>query len=289
MAFLVEVALTDKSRTTVKQLLHDRFISVNEEPTTQWDKPLSVGDVVTLHAAPLPTKLAHKLVDILWQDEHFVMIHKLPGIPTVRSGVERDKTVMEIVSEHLKKFNPRTKVFLLNRIDKDSAGFVLMAKNEDIQAEMTERWDKYVQRQQFAVVIEGHLANAEGLLLAPAPPKENKSRTNPRSQGGLTAGEARYRTLATSETGTLLTITLQRGRNNRLRRQFTELSRPIIGDWRNGSKRKDLGYVALETTAFSFVHPITGRKLDFDQPIPSTFRKLLKADLQAPPSTKKNI
>lgn len=279
LAYLVEVALADKSRTTIKQLLHDRFISVNEQPTTQWDLSLKAGDTVTLHPTPLPAQLNHKQVDILWQDEYLVMIHKAAGIPTVASGQERDKTALEIVSEHLKKFNPRAKVFLLNRIDKDSQGFVLMAKTSEMQAEMTSYWDKYVQRQQFAVAIEGHLAEPEGYLAAPTA-QSDKRKPSYKVQGGVTAGEARYRTLMTTDTGSLLSVSLQRGRNNRLRKQFAELKRPILGDWRNGSKRKDIGCVALETTAFSFIHPITGRRYDFDQPIHGNFRRWLRQTVE---------
>lgn len=277
LAYLTQVALKDRSRTTVKQLLHDRFVSVNEQPTTQWDYALKCGDVVTLHPTPLPTTLSNKLVEILWQDDYLIMVHKRAGIPTVRSGQERDKTTMEVISEHLKKFNPHAKVYLLNRIDKDSTGFVLMAKSTEMQEEMTNNWDRYVTHQQFAVAIEGHLAEPEGYLAAPSTSSQtDKRKPSRRVQGGASAGEARYRTLMTTEAGSLLGITLLRGRNNRLRRQFAELKRPILGDWRNGSPRKDLGFVALETTAFSFVHPITGTKYNFDQPVPGNFRRLLK-------------
>lgn len=276
LAYLCRYALKERSRTTVKQLLGDRYISVNGQPTTQWDLPLAAEDTVTLHPAPLPTTLSHKLVDILWQDEHLVLIHKSVGIPTVASGEERDETVMQVVSKHLKKFDPRAKVFLLNRIDKDSAGFVLMAKTQALQEEMSERWSKYVVRQQFAVVVEGVMPEREGFL-APPSQEDNKGRKpSRRVQGSLTAGQARYRCLQQGELGTLLVVELLEGRNNRLRRQFAELRRPIMGDWRNGSKHQELGMVALESMAFAFVHPKTGKRYDFDQPIPGKFRRILK-------------
>lgn len=274
LEYLTTVALAEKSRTTIKQLLHDRFISVNGVPMTQWDYPLEVGNIVTLHPTPLPASLTHKHVEILWQDDHLVMIHKRAGIPTVASGEERDETALRVISDYLKKFNPRAKVYLLNRIDKDSLGFVLMAKSAELQEEMTNHWDKYIQRQQFAIVVEGQMLDDEGQLFAPETSDE-KRRPSRKVSGGLTAGQARYRVLQSTELGSLLSISLERGRNNRLRRQLSELKRPIMGDWRNGSKRKDLGFVALETTVFSFVHPITGKRLDFDQPIPGNFRRLL--------------
>ncbi|MDO4692307.1 MAG: pseudouridine synthase [Porphyromonadaceae bacterium] len=279
--FLTEYALKDRSRTTVKQLLHDRFISVNEEPTTQFDRMLCRGDKVVLHPTPLPAKLTHPLVDILWQDDELIMIHKGAGIPTVSSGMERDRTAMQIISEHLKKFNPRAKVFLLNRVDKDSAGFVLMAKSAELQAEITEHWEDYILSQTFAVAIEGEPREAEGNLAPPSDDKDlrhkSKRMTDKRqSEGRDQAGLAHYRLVSNTPVGSLLIVELKSGRNNRLRKQFAALKTPILGDWRNGSRRKDLGRVALETIAFSFVHPATGKRYDFDQPIPTEFRKWLR-------------
>ncbi|MDY5857926.1 MAG: pseudouridine synthase [Porphyromonas sp.] len=276
LAFLTQYALKDRSRTTVKQLLGDRYISVNGEATTQWDYALSVGDRVVLHPAPLPTTLHHRLVDILWQDEDLILIHKAAGIPTVASGEERDETAMQVVSKHLKKFNPRAKVFLLNRIDKDCSGFVLMAKTPALQAEMSEHWGRYVLRQQFVLVAEGQMPDSEGYLAAPSNEDPKGRKPSRHVRGSETAGQARYRCLQQTELGALVVVELLEGRNNRLRRQMSALKRPIMGDWRNGSKRKDLGMVALESMAFSFVHPKSKRRYDFDQPIPGKFRRLLK-------------
>lgn len=294
MAFLIGHALRDRSRTTIKQLLHDRFISVNGEPTTQFDTLLRRGDVVVLHPAPLPERLRHPLVDILWQDEELILVHKAAGIPTVASGQERDKTLIQLLSEHLKKFNPRAKVYLLNRIDKDSAGFVLMAKSERLQAEMTEHWDKYVPTQIFAVAIEGEMSEGEGYLAPPradqeAKGKDKKSAKYLRKGGDETPSEeghglAYYRVISKTSTASLLVVELKSGRNNRLRKQFASLRRPIIGDWRAGSPRRDLGRVALETIAISLVHPTTGKQYHFDQPIPAQMRKWMRQPVLMKPT-----
>lgn len=277
LAFLCNYALQDKSRTSVKQLLGDRYISVNNVATTQWDYALQSGDVVTLNPRPLPTELHHKQVDIIWQDEHLVLIHKSSGIPTVASGEEKDITAMQVVSKHLKKFNPHAKVFLLNRIDKDSAGFVLMAKTTALQKEITDHWNKYILHQTFAVVVEGKLSQNEGYLAAPMDEDKLKHRkTSQKGEGASTAGQARYRCLNQTELGALLRVELISGRNNRLRKQFAQMRCPIVGDWRNGSSRKSLGYVALDSISFGFIHPITGKRYNFEQPISGRFRRLLK-------------
>ena len=87
----------------------------------------------------------------------------------------------------------------------------------------------------------------------------------------------------------LVSVALLTGRNNRLRRQFAQLRLPIAGDWRNGSTEKELGRVALEGTHLSFVHPVTGKLLEFRQPIPPLFRKLVKGAQVATKNPKKTV
>lgn len=297
LAFLIE-ALPDKSRTTVKQLLHDRFIAIGTEPTTQFDAPLQPGDTVNIHPAPLPKTLTHKQIEILYQDEYLLVIHKEAGLPTVASGEEKDKTALRLLSEHLKSFNPLAKVYHINRLDKDCAGFVVFAKSAELQRELSDHWQNYVRQQLFAAVLEGAPRESEGILMPPAPEEKKgkgkdsgakmarTTRSTPRSEEDQAAGRAEWHIISEGNGRTLLSISLLAGRNNRLRRQLSALRLPIVGDWRNGSPEKDLGRVALEGTRLSFVHPVTKKLLDFRQPIPPLFRKLLKSTAPRPRAAK---
>lgn len=286
----LQLALPEKSRTTIKQLLHDRFIAIGIEPTTQFDAPLQAGDIVTIHPAPLPKKLAHKLIEVLYEDEYLIVLHKAAGVPTVASGEEKDKTVLRLLAEHHKSFNPLAKIYHINRLDKDSAGFVVFAKSRQLQHELTDNWGKYVRQQQFVAVLEGLPQERSGLLVPPAPedPKKDKSKgknkgktrdaiKKPRTDEDRAAGRAEWHIIGSGPQRCLVSISLLTGRNNRLRKQFALLRLPIVGDWRNGSAEKDLGQVALEGTHLSFVHPVTKKLLEVRQPIPPLFRRLVKA------------
>ena len=198
--------LPDKSRTTVKQLLHDRFIAIGMEPTTQFDAPLRAGDVVSIHPTPLPKKLSHPQIDIIYQDEYLIVVRKEVGIPTVASGEEKDVTALRLLSNHLKSFNPLAKVYHVTRLDKDSAGFVVFAKSKELQTRLTENWHQYCRHQQFAAAIEGELNPSEGLLHAPTPreaqnstSKVKKAQNSPHQEAN-SAGKAGYRTLSSRVT-----------------------------------------------------------------------------------------
>ena len=285
LPFLLQ-ALSDKSRTTVKQLLHDRFIAIGNEPTTQFDAPLKAGDIVQVHPAPLPKQLHHTQLNVLYQDEWLVVVYKDAGLPTVASGEEKDKTVLRLLSEHLKSFNPLAKVYHVNRLDKDSAGIVVFAKSKELQQELSEHWGRYVRSQHFTAVVEGHLSPEQGTLTPPAPQEDTKGkkglRTKRRGKASdeeqlSQAGLASYRVLSASPERSLVSIELLKGRNNKLRRQFAALRCPIVGDWRSGSSEAELGRVALEGTHLTLTHPVTRELLDFRRPIPPLFRKLLRS------------
>ena len=285
LPFLLQ-ALSDKSRTTVKQLLHDRFIAIGNEPTTQFDAQLKAGDIVQVHPAPLPKQLHHTQLNVLYQDEWLVVVHKDAGLPTVASGEEKDKTVLRLLSEHLKSFNPLAKVYHVNRLDKDSAGIVVFTKSKELQQELSEHWGRYVRSQHFTAIVEGHLSPEQGTLTPPAPQEDTKGkkglRTKRRGKASdeeqlSQAGLASYRVLSTSPKRSLVSIELLKGRNNKLRRQFAALHCPIVGDWRSGSSETELGRVALEGTHLTLTHPVTRQELDFRRPIPPLFRKLLRS------------
>lgn len=274
MDFLLFDAMSDQSRTTVKQILRDRFISVGGHAVTQHDYKLNVGDVVCLNATPMPEGLNHPKIKILWQDEYLIMISKDAGVPTVASGNEKDRTALRIVSDHLKKFDHRAKVFMLNRLDKDSAGLVLMAKTQEIQNDFISHWENYVVKQEFLVAVEGSKLEKDGILAPPEHEDDNNithTRRHPRINRhndpfGMEAGRASYKVIKYGDVCSLLFVKLEAGRNNQLRKQFKSLNIPIAGDWRNGSTFKQLGRVALQGVTFSFIHPIDRQERTFRMP-----------------------
>lgn len=295
--YLQITALPERSKTTVKQLMRDRFFSVNGKPEVQHNLPLAPGDVVVLHQAPLPDTLHHPQVEILYQDDYLVVANKQPGISTIASGVNTRFTAMKIISEHLKMFDPTAKLFMLNRLDRESQGLVMFAKNRTVQQEIINNWHKYVLEQRFLVVIEGKMEDPEGDLLPPEHPNASKKKTTPKHknapEGALTAeeiaelGTASYKVLKEGPLCSMLDIRLDKGRNNQLRKQFREMESPVAGDHHNGSMFKDLGMIALKGSIIKMKHPITGEDLSFQLEVPSAFKSLVKTAI--PPTSNKSL
>ncbi len=277
LPFLVRM-LKDNSRTSVKQILTRRQVSINGVPTTRHDAELKAGDRVIVHRTQLPEELRHPLVRIIWQDDYFVLVEKKAGVSTVASGVNKDRTALRIVSDHLKQYDPEVKIFMLNRLDKDSAGMVLFAKNKEVQGFVVDKWSKVVLEQRFVMAIEGEMPDAEGTLDPPryqTSIKGKQSRIVAETPSVHSVGTARYKVIRRGAVCSLVEVTLLSGRNNQLRRQMGQLGIPIAGDWRQGSSFRHLDCLALQGTRFVFRHPETGDTQEYKLPLPKLFRRLI--------------
>lgn len=277
LPFLVRM-LKDNSRTSVKQILTRRQVSINGVPTTRHDAELKAGDRVIVHRTQLPEELRHPLVRIIWQDDYFVLVEKKAGVSTVASGVNKDRTALRIVSDHLKQYDPEVKIFMLNRLDKDSAGMVLFAKNKEVQGFVVDKWSKVVLEQRFVMAIEGEMPDAEGTLdpsRYQTSIKGKQSRIVAETPSVHSVGTARYKVIRRGAVCSLVEVTLLSGRNNQLRRQMGQLGIPIAGDWRQGSSFRHLDCLALQGTRFVFRHPETGDTQEYKLPLPKLFRRLI--------------
>ncbi|MDY6122517.1 MAG: pseudouridine synthase [Porphyromonas sp.] len=284
--FLLE-HMPNKSRTTIKQLIRDRFVSVDQTAETLATRLLSRGQVVELHQRSLPDKIHHPLIEILYQDNDIVVCAKKAGISTVASGIDKQHTALRVLSTHLKKYNKDSKLFMLNRLDKDSGGIVLFAKNRDAQAYFTDHWSEIVKQQVYRAVVEGRPSADRGLLLKPQPDqKGQKKRVSAEiivsedrilsKESSESVGVASYKVLKAGPFCSLLEIRLLSGRNNQIRRQMRQAGIPLAGDRHGGSVFPQLGEVALQCTKWVMRHPISGQEMIFTLRTSNLFSRLLK-------------
>ncbi len=288
--FLLRVAMPERSRTTVKQLLRDGYLGVNGERTSQFDRTLGVGDVVTLFPNPKPEDFKHRLLKIAYLDDHIVAVEKQAGISTVASGKDHKNTALRIVSDYLKHVEPGSMLFMLNRLDKDTTGVILFARNPEIQREIINNWRRIVPLQRFMAVAEGQPETDEGLLRGgeAREAKRGGRGTDKRKQTGVPEGigAARYQVMKRGAFCCMMRIDLLKGRNPQIRKQLASLGMPLAGDHHHGSINKKLNAIALAGTRIEFIHPVSHERMVFDMPVPAIFNKLMRTP--APKTTKED-
>lgn len=275
MKFLIG-KFPEKSRTTIKSLLSHKQISVDEMVTTKFDLPLKRGQTVFINKKKTDEKPRFRGMRIVYEDAHLIVIEKGSGLLSMASDTEKSKTAYSMLSEYVKKFDPKNLIFIVHRLDRDTSGLMMFAKSKKVQEILQKDWNASVIERSYVVVAEGVVEKEEGSVTSWL--KENKALVMYSSQTPDDGQKAvtNYKVLRTGKQFTLLEVKLETGRKNQIRVHMKDIGHPVTGDKKYGAKLNPIGQMGLHARVLSFKHPVTGKTLRFDTPIPGKFLKVFK-------------
>lgn len=145
-----------RSRSGAKKLITSGRVSVEGVPTTRAEEQPPTGALITIHTTAPAGPFRHPRLQVVWENEEYVVIYKEAGIPTVNTAHrDRRATALYLLSQHYKKTNPQAKLFMVSRLDRSTAGFVVFAKSAEAKELLVRQWGKLVTEQRFAACIEG--------------------------------------------------------------------------------------------------------------------------------------
>jgi 23S rRNA pseudouridine1911/1915/1917 synthase len=275
MKFLIE-KFPEKSRTTIKSLLAHKQVTVGDMVTTQFDLPLKRGQMVFLNKQKSDEKPRFRGLRIVHEDADIIVIDKASGLLSMASETEKTKTAYSILSEYVKKFDPKNLIFIVHRLDRDTSGLMLFAKSKKVQEILQKDWNDSIIERSYLAVVEGTVEKTEGTIISWL--KENKalvmysSKTPEDGQKAIT----HYKVMKTGNQFSLLDVKLETGRKNQIRVHMKDLGYPVTGDKKYGSKLNPIGQMGLHARVLAFKHPGNGKVLRFDTPIPGKFLKLFR-------------
>lgn len=271
LPFLFEL-LKEQSKTSVKALLSHGQIWVNQQATTQFDTPLHAGDVVTISYNRRKVVFNNPLLNIIYEDDSVIVVNKHEGLLSVSTAKVRERTAFHILSDYLKKSDPRNKLFVLHRLDRDTSGLMMFAKTRAVQEKMQSNWNEMITERTYVAVVEGRPEKDSDLITTQL--KENaEARVYVVADGGKDA-ITRYHLLRTNEKYSLLELNLETGRKNQIRAQMEYIGHPIAGDYKYGAETDPTGRLMLHAQRIYFIHPETGEEMRFDTRIPDSFKSL---------------
>ena len=277
------------SRNNVKTLLSNAQVLVNGTVTSQFDFPLAKDDEVKISKTPLKAELAKakarratatpsrapripRGLSIIYEDADFIAIDKPVGLLSVESDKERD-CAYGLVASYMQSVDKSARPFVLHRIDKETSGVLVFAKNPKVHSMLRLHWNERVKTREYIAVAEGKFeekqARLEGYL------KENKNNLmfvtkDPSGQKAITE----YKVIRESEGYSLLAVEIMTGRKNQIRVQLGDIGHPIVGDDKYGFTKDPLGRLGLHASKLVFDHPVSGEEITISAPAPSTFWKL---------------
>ncbi len=271
LEYLIET-LPQKSRTTIKSYLSHRQIAVNGKTQTAFDYPLAKGDLLVVRKIGEKAQNPNHKIKFIYEDDYIIVIEKKNGLLTMSTGKENEQTAYSILMEHVRHRNPNNRVFIVHRLDRDTSGLLLFAKNEEIQEILQTNWNNDTIKRQYVAVVEGTPEKPADRIVSwlTENTKSLKMQSSPIDNGGKMA-ITNYTTIKSNQRYSLLQISLETGRKNQIRVQLTSIGNPIAGDKRYGARTNPLGRLCLHAQMLSFRHPITHEPMSFDTEIPRSF------------------
>ncbi len=217
-----------------------------------------------------------KKLDIIHEDKELLVINKPSKLLTISTEKEKYHTRYFEASSYIKKQNPRNKIFIVHRLDKETSGIVIFAKNESLKLALQNNWEKLAPLREYIAVVEGGVKNKKGTITNYL--KETKTlqvfdTKNPKD-GKLAI--THYQVLETNKTYSLLKITIQSGRKNQIRVALSSIGHPIVGDKKYQSQKNPYGRLALHASKLKLIHPKTKQEYIFLSKLPKEFERDFK-------------
>ena len=258
----------DASRRSLRQWLAGSRVRVNGAIVLRGDVELDPGDRVELTSAappecPAPLRLVH-------EDDHILVIDKPPGLLTIATDRERERTAYRLLRDWIRQRGARDeRLFVVHRLDRETSGLMVFAKSVATKEHLQAQFAVRTAERHYVALAEGVMRQTEGSFVSRLV-EDRALRVRIAERGGGKEAITRYLVLERRRAATLVELRLVTGRRAQIRAQLAEAGHPIVGDARYGSRTDPIGRLALHATRLAFVHPRGGR-VTFESPLPAAF------------------
>lgn len=247
-------------------------------------KELETGDTVKL-VLPVEEEnpdlaVSDEPLDILYEDDYFLMINKPVGLISVPSPAHRGDTVASRVKGYFLKQDYLHKVVhIVTRLDRYTSGVMLIAKNTLAHSKMGALLDNQELEKYYVALVHGHLEEEEGLIDAPiarSPDSIIERIVSPEGKPSITE----YKAIKRLENDlSFVHLTLHTGRTHQIRVHMSHLDHPLVGDDLYGGSKELLGRQALHCVQYAFLHPFTGERIVVDAPLPEDMQRIVDGEI----------
>lgn len=262
------------SRNRAKALITNRVVLVDNKITTHPLAELKPGQVVQLDRSKHKHSFRSSKLEIIYEDPYLLIIDKYPGLLSMSNNT-RQETVQTILNRYLEKGGGRNTSHLVHRLDRDTSGLMVYAKDVQTQQSLIDGWQNLVTDRRYIALVQGTLEQKEGRVQSwLTEDKRFVTHSSPVDNGGKYA-VTHYRVLQEGAGYSLVECELQTGRKNQIRVHMASLGHPVVGDHKYGSDDDPIRRLGLHAYMLCFRHPVNGKLLRFETPVPVCFEKCL--------------
>ncbi|SDR10728.1 tRNA pseudouridine32 synthase / 23S rRNA pseudouridine746 synthase/23S rRNA pseudouridine1911/1915/1917 synthase [Virgibacillus subterraneus] len=271
LKFLIKV-MPNRSRNSVKSILARGQITVDEHMETQYNYELNPGQEVTILKNKASVKESALIgMNIVHEDEDIIVINKEAGLLSIATEKEKERTAHHQLMEYVRREDPANRIFVVHRLDKDTSGVMMFAKNEKVKRTLQDAWKENVKERTYVALVEGEVKKSKGYISSWL--KESSTHlvySSPNKNDGQHA-ITHYNVIQSNKKFSLVEIQLETGRKNQIRVHMQDLGNPVVGDKKYGSKTNEIRRLGLHAKVLSFNHPTSGKLMRFEADVPGSF------------------
>ena len=273
LTFLLET-FKGQSRNSVKSMLSSHRVSIDGAPVTQFNFKLYPGDTVIISSTPIRKKTRSNL-PIIYEDDELIVINKPSGLLSIASDKEKGSTAYRMLSDYVQQKDKHNRIFVVHRLDEDTSGVLMVAKNPKIQKALQDNWNEIVTKRGYYAIVEGVMENKEGTVKSYLKKNAQNMMYSSKDKNGQFS-ITHYKVMKTSDEYSLLDVNIDTGRKNQIRVHMGDLGHHVIGDDKYGEPKNPLKRLGLHAYCLEFKHPLTGKKMKFETKMPDEFMSLFK-------------
>ena len=268
--------LSNKSKNNIKSLLSKEMVLVNNKVQTKYNFIVFENDIVEIRETKIKNKKYTRDIKIIYEDKDIIIVNKPAGLLSIATNKEKEFTLYHFVLNYIKEKDKHNKIFIIHRLDKETSGLVMFAKNEKTKFLFQRNWDKIALKRCYYAVVEGNMIEKEKTIKSYLTQNDNYivSETKDRKNGKLAI--TKYEVIKENKNYSLLNIEIKTGRKNQIRVALKNNGNTIIGDKKYGSRVDPIKRMALHAYLLKIKDPRNNQLLEFKIDLPYAFSKLLK-------------
>ena len=273
------------TRSQLKNLINDGHVTVNGQPVKPKYK-VQAGDKISL-VKPEPQSLEltpeNIPLDIVYEDDDMIVVNKPQGMVVHPAPGHPNHTLVNALLYHspLSTINGTFRPGIVHRIDKDTSGLLMVAKNDLAHQSLAEQLRNKTNKREYLALVYGQIKEDEGTIDAPL----GRNPQDRKKQAVVKDGRhavTHFKVVKRYDNFTLVKCILETGRTHQIRVHMKYIGHPLVGDPLYGPRKvigKDGQF--LHAALLGFKHPRTGEEMVFEAPLPENFQKMLdKLDKQ---------
>ena len=273
----------DISRVAIQRLIEEEKILVNGKKVKPSYK-IEEKDIITLDEQP-PKEISLKAqeipIEIIYEDKDIIVVNKPKGMVVHPANGNPDGTLvnclMAICKESLSGIGGEIRPGIVHRLDKDTSGIIIVAKNDKAHINMSEQIKNHEVQKTYLALVKGIVKENEATINMPIGRSTKDRKKMAVTKNGKEA-ITHFKVLKRYNNYTLLKVQIETWRTHKIRVHLSEIGYPIVGDttYSNGKNKWNIKGQCLHAKSLKFKHPITGKEMFLEARMPSYFEEILK-------------